>query len=110
MLLKSLIDQLKADEGTPGTPCKNGGVPDLDPLELAPTNNLIEAEHQEHQEHQKRSELNSLSDCSLLQAGIGCHALAEDRCSQEPATCNIANGMRRYIEEHFLRKAGAACQ
>ena len=53
MLLKSLIDQLQANSGTPGTPDKNHGVPDPTPRKPAPRNDLTWTEHREHQEHRK---------------------------------------------------------
>jgi hypothetical protein len=40
-----------------------------------------------------------LADCPLLQAGLNCHISRMGRCNHDPAGCNIANGMRRYISK-----------
>jgi len=45
----------------------------------------------------------SLRRCPLQTAGLLCHAYNEGRCNSEPGACNVANGMRKYIEEHLSR-------
>lgn len=57
MLLNSLLRQLRAEAGTPGTPEHKDGVPCSDTSKPAPVNNLVEAEHQEHREHQELDEV-----------------------------------------------------
>lgn len=44
-----------------------------------------------------------LNACPLWQAGLICHVHAEGRCNYDPSACNVANGMRNYIDRYLLQ-------
>ena len=42
--------------------------------------------------------------CPLLRHSLKCHAFDEGRCNQEPTTCNLAMGFRRYSERQIRER------
>jgi len=51
MLLEKLINRLQVENGTPGTPGQDAGVPETEPLKTLPGLDLEAMEYSEHMEH-----------------------------------------------------------